>query len=511
MRGVGPMEEAAVIERTLLSGFIRDRFLLGRALDSGFRPDLMPHALGRTLAKVLADLYEQKDIPLEPLTVRGLMGERGTMTPEMRRFLDAVEATEEPEAAQVMAYVDILKARASRLRLVEVNTAITTYLEQERSEGKDLVDFVGQIIPSLLEIQQQRMARNTPPANKIGGAIVREILEGHAGSMLGYSLSPFDRLSDALSGMRRGFYYGLAGAPRRGKTNFALELAATVAARYKIPVLYYSWEQTSRVLFARLLAKESLINPAALLSADASSPQIQGRVKEAWAKLEGNLGALYLFEGGRTDTIERIKARAHNLMHAYQTDQCVVFIDYLQRVPLDEPVHDDKARTDLISAKLADLSLELNTPVFAISPLDKEGCRLDEKPAEDISEFARPTMHHCVGSGDLEYDLDVALVMSKDWVATKNLEDLLKTEAKAGRSGSDFVPKIDVMDVHLDKNRDAPDTIANTIQYAFFVTLNKFVEIGYKTSDEFSSGFRDFAKMQQILENLREGGLLSPV
>jgi len=65
--------------------------------------------------------------------------------------------------------------------------------------------------------------------------------------------------------------------------------------------------------------------------------------------------------------------------------------------------------------------------------------------------------------------------------------------------------------VHLDKNRDAPESIANTIQYAFFVSLNKFVEIGYKTSEEFSSGFRDFAKMQQILEQLREVGLLSPV
>jgi hypothetical protein len=62
----------------------------------------------------------------------------------------------------------------------------------------------------------------------------------------------------------------------------------------------------------------------------------------------------------------------------------------------------------------------------------------------------------------------------------------------------------------LDKNRDAPDTVANTVQYAFFVALNKFVEIGYKTSDEFTSGFRDFAKMQQILEQLRGGGLLSP-
>src|SRR2546425_11984814 len=188
------MEEAADIEKRLLSGFMRDRFLLGRAMEAGFRPDLMPHALGRTLAKVLTDVYAQKDIPLEPLTVKGLLGERGTMSPEMRRFVEAVGGTPEPDAAQVMAYVDLLKGRSARLRLVEVNTAIASYLEEERSEGKDIVDFVGQVIPTLLEIQQQRMARNAPPANQIGSHIVGEILGGSSGSMLGYPLSPFDRL-----------------------------------------------------------------------------------------------------------------------------------------------------------------------------------------------------------------------------------------------------------------------------------------------------------------------------
>lgn len=505
------MLEAAQIERTLLSGFIRDRFLLSRALESGFRPDLMPHNLGRTLARFLVEIYEQRDVPLEPATVRAILDERGALTPEMRKFVEAVISTPEPDAAQVNVYVDLLKARASRLRLVEVNAAITNYLEEERSEGKDIVEFVGELVPVLLEIQQQRLRRNMPPASDLGKRMVGDILDGRAGLTLGYTTEPFDRLGEALFGLRRGFYYGLAGAPRRGKTNFALELASSIAARYRLPVLYYSWEQTSRVLFARLLGKEALLNPAALLSAEASDLRIQERVRRAWGKLERDLSTLYLFEAGRHDTVERIRARAQNLMHAFQTDECVIFLDYLQRVPLEEVVNDDKVRTDLISGKLADLSLELNCPVFAISPLDKEGCRLDEKPMEEVSEFARPTMHHCVGSGDLEYDLDVAMVLCKDWVSTKNLEDLLRTEAKSGKLDGDHIPRIDIIDLNLDKNRDAPEAIANTIQYAFFVNLNKYVEIGYKTTEQFTAGFRDFAKMQQLLHQLREEGLLSTV
>jgi replicative DNA helicase len=503
------LEEVTEIERSLLSGFIRDRFLIGRAMEAGFRPELMPHNLGRTLARVLADMYGDKDMPLEPVAVGATLRERGLASPEMRRFLESVTEAPEPDAAKVLAYVDLLKSRISRLRLVEVGKSITDYLESEREA--DLVDFIGTVIPSLLEIQQHRLRNSSPPTSEIGAKIVSEITSGRSAAMLGYSLSPFDRLTEVLSGLRRGFYYGLAGAPRRGKTNLALELAASVASHHKIPVLYYSWEQTRRVLFARLLGREALINPASLLSSEANAPTIQGRVKDAWGKLEEGLQTLYLFEAGRQDSVERIKARAHNLMHAAQTDECVIFIDYLQRVPLEENVHDEKARTDLISAKLADMSLELNCPVFAISPLDKEGCRLDEKPAEEVSEFLRPTMHHCVGSGDLEYDLDVAMVMAKDWVSTKNLEELIKTEAKSGRSESDYLPRIDIIDVHLDKNRDAPESIASTIQYAFFVTLNKYVELGYKTSDQFTGGFRDFAKMRQILDQLRDVGLLTPV
>src|SRR2546428_2642852 len=244
MFGVGAVEEAAVVDRPLQAGFVRDRVLVGKALETGFRPDLMRHTLGRTLAKTLTDIYEQKDAPREPVAVRGLLGERGTLSPEMKRFVDAVEATQEPDAARVMAYVDLLKARSARLRLVEVGTAITNYLEQERSEGKDLVDFVGQIVPTLFDIHQQRMARNTPPANQVGRPFVREILEGQAGATLGYALSPFDRLSEALSGLRPGFYYGLAGAPRRGKTKPPLGLGANIAGAEQNPSWYTPWDTT---------------------------------------------------------------------------------------------------------------------------------------------------------------------------------------------------------------------------------------------------------------------------
>ncbi|MDR7581061.1 MAG: hypothetical protein QN148_07085, partial [Armatimonadota bacterium] len=178
---------------------------------------------------------------------------------------------------------------------------------------------------------------------------------------------------------------------------------------------------------------------------------------------------------------------------------------------LDEPVADDKARTDLISSQLAELSLELRAPILAISPLDKEGCRLDERPAEDDGEselYERPTMHHSVGSGDLEYDLDVAMVLVKDWKATRDLRDYLESKARQEGLDPEELPRIDILNLFIDKNRDAPEAESNIVQFAFFITLNKFVELGYKHEKEYRGDFRGFSKVVEIYSQLKEAGLL---
>jgi replicative DNA helicase len=218
---------------------------------------------------------------------------------------------------------------------------------------------------------------------------------------------------------------------------------------------------------------------------------------------------VHLVEAGRKETLDRIRAHAHNLMQEFQTQDIAIFFDYLQKIPLPQYMDDWKARTDLISTDLAEMSLELNCPIFAISPLDKEGCRLDERPAEEadmFNPFNRPTMHHSMGSGDLEYDLDVAMVLAKDWKATHDLTQLIETRAKGEGIDTEALPKVDIVNLFVDKNRDAPESPSNIVQYAFFVTLNKFVELDYKLEQEYRPDFHGFSKLQEIYAFLREHG-----
>jgi replicative DNA helicase len=502
--------EVHQLETRVLSGLIRDRHLATLALHEGFHVDMLASPQARRLAKVVLEMHGSA-APIEETTLRAYLADRGMSSPEMDRFLSAVLMIPAPTAGDLVAQIELLKARESREMLAQIHEQIGSFLYRPDKSQTDIVQFTTDAISRLLEIQRRRVRRQVAPISEAFVPLLNPRPPESADGILGYSISPFDRLNALLSGLRRGFYYGIAGAPRRGKTNFALDLAVHVATNHRVPVLYYSWEQTRRVLAARLIAKETGINPTAILvGADNDgqriSDQVHGESREALSRYAPYL---HLVEAGRKETLDRIRAHAHNLMQEFQTNEIAIFFDYLQKIPLSDYIDDWKARTDLISTALAELSLELNCPIFAISPLDKEGCRLDERPAEEsdmFNPFNRPTMHHSMGSGDLEYDLDVAMVLAKDWKATQDLKQLIETRAKGEGIEVEDLPKVDIVNLFVDKNRDAPEAPSNIVQYAFFVTLNKFVELDYKLEQEYRPDFHGFTKLQEIYSYLREHG-----
>lgn len=507
------MDPKYELDVAVLSGLVADRHLVSLALQEGFGPEMLESPVAQRLARTVLELTMARASPVDEVAIRHEVQERGMLTPEVERLLQAIRITRPPTAAQMVSYLEALKARESRRRLEAVGRRIQDFLrQQDRAGSRDLVRFVGEVVGELFEIQKRRLKQKLVPVGDVVGDLVENVHSPSASGLLGYSISPFDRLNRVLSGLRPGFYYGLAGAPRRGKTNLSLQLASYVARNHRIPVLFYSWEQTTKVLAARLLAKEMLVNPAEILAGTLDrSPATLAKLRAAEEEVYRYAPYLYLVEAGRKDTLERIKAHAYNVMQEHDTNQILICLDYLQKIPLDEPVSDDKARTDLISSQLAELSLELRAPILAISPLDKEGCRLDERPAEDDGEaelYERPTMHHSVGSGDLEYDLDVAMVLVKDWKATRDLREYMESKARQEGLPPEALPKIDILNLFIDKNRDAPEAESSIVQFAFFITLNKFVELGFKLEKEYRTDFRGFSKVVEVYNQLKEAGLL---
>jgi hypothetical protein len=75
-----------------------------------------------------------------------------------------------------------------------------------------------------------------------------------------------------------------------------------------------------RVLTARLMAKESGLNPVGLLSQDINSiPSGVERLAAGLGRVQAYGQHLFVLEGTRQDTVERIRATAYNLMHEFRT------------------------------------------------------------------------------------------------------------------------------------------------------------------------------------------------
>jgi len=504
---------AREIEIKVLAGLLDDRYLLNRALSDGFSAEVFKDSSLKVIFKTVNEMSQIPGQVIDWITIENTLKKKQWLNPEVSQALTAVREQGGLEADQLMAYLEIMKDQSLRDRMQKLSQVMADYCAHKgQYKDQDFVEFSSRIIQTLIEMQKQKVKRRISPVKET----IREIdeltdihREGDK-KLLGFSITPFDRLEMLLSGIRKGFYYGLAGPPRRGKTTFALDMASRLAERNGFPVLFYTWEQTRRTLAARLLGRECYINPVKLLTeVSPEEKQRHALVKKVIERSAAYSNNLFVIEAGRQDTIERIKAQAYNVMHEFRSNDVAIFFDYLQKIPLGRQYEDIRSQVNEASAQLADLSLELECPVLAISAMDKEGCKLDEKPPTydefSTTYFARPTMHNCVGGGDLEYDLDVAMVLSKDWVATKNLHDRISMKDKDTRAPD--LPQIDIVNLHIDKNRDSAGETSPTIQYAFFININKFVEVGFKTEEEYSKEFRGFAKAEDMFGALLDTGI----
>ncbi|MGB9695007.1 MAG: DnaB-like helicase C-terminal domain-containing protein [Caldisericaceae bacterium] len=489
------------IERKVIASVIKDKFLFSRAVSEGFDKDLFESNETKTIVDYILKTYGKGETIIDPELIKQGIQEEGLFTPHIGELIDEINNEQGANLENILAYIEILKRRLAEGELIAVAKKIKNYVESNVRK-ENVIDFTGDIVSDLRSVVIGRTKRKIQP---IRSSLIRFTVELESRSkernkILGYSLEPFSLLNETLSGARRGFYYAIAGAPRRGKTNLMLRLAASIANNDHIPVLYYSWEQTERVLFLRLLSQETLITPFDLeVETIFDNAELSERFKEGYAKIESYMNYVYLMEGRREDTINRIRSHALSVMQSAGTDKIVIFLDYLQKVPTSILYQDLAQQVDEVSGGLANLSLELNSPIFAISSLDKEGTKLDSENSPH-----RPTMFNCTGGGDIEYDADVAMVLTKDFHDTNVLYEKISNASKEGRVDPNRIPHFDILNLYLDKNRDAPFGGDTIIQYLFLIEDNNLIEIGYK--DEAQE--RTYLKISKIFDWMLENGYL---
>ncbi len=488
------------LEISVLSGILKDSFVLESLKGKGLMAGLFSTRFTRSIYQGILSLREESpDLSsLDRIVLRNKMKQMNLLDSTIQNLIDRVIAEYPPSVDQALHYLELMKDQALKRKLKEVSQDISRYIDKpEEHQNYTIETFTNKVIHDVRNIQK---ARNTKRINLVKEEM-RDIMndmerreqEGEI-DIIGYSFEPMHYLCQAVSGFRKGFMYAIAGAPRRGKTTFTLELATRVATLNHIPVLFFTYEQTKKNLTYRLLAKESRLNPDTLQRKRIYSDVISdAKFAGGWKKMQDYMDYFYIIEATKEDTVDRIRSYAYNAMQDFNTEDIMIFVDYIQKMPLSRNYNDEKFKVEEISTELKALSIELNNPIMTISSLSKEGCLIDATESEE-----RPTMYHCKGSGDLEYDLDCAMIQAKDWGDTKELKEQMQQRAEQLGKDSTRVPKVDVVNLYLDKNRDAPEGIFSVIQYLFFIEDNKFIELGPKYEDD---RYR-FGKIEELIDKL---------
>ncbi len=236
-------------------------------------------------------------------------------------------------------------------------------------------------------------------------------------------------------GLRPGELMLIGGAQGAGKTTIALQMARNMAASGQASVLYVCFEHDDDYLMQRMIAMESLL---------AHLPQKSGAVKIQDVKKEvlgsytasaetgtrAKLGAnprlrpsleriarygtnLFLMRGTATQsTIDNLR----QLVAEHRGDEgrrLVLFVDYLQKVPvIPEPAEETEKVTRIVSG-LKDIALAQEIPVVAIVAADREGLKAK-----------RLRNHHLRGSSAINYESDIILILNDKYniVAKVNIE-----------------------------------------------------------------------------------------
>ncbi len=351
--------------------------------------------LHREMFSAMNALSFDQSRQIDPVTLTNILVERGVADEQKCResIMAILNAT--PSAANLNDYVNIVKEKSLRRRLLDVSEQIHTtaldesdsvYTALERAEqlvygisdsqkNNDLID-----IKTLLYKTHDNLVELSKDPEKYRGVMTH-----------------FSGLDGILFGMNKGDLIIVGARPAMGKTSFVLNIAENAAYKGKKTVCIFSLEMSGEELVKRMLSTEACI-PSTVLRSGNLTAQDWNKLGMAASKLaECNI----YIDGTTESTVSRIKAKLNRIKGLKSNG--LVIIDYLQL--MQDPNEKRNGRTAEVSAISRNLKImakELEVPVICCSQLNRELEKTKEK---------MPTMADLRESGSIEQDADAVLLL----------------------------------------------------------------------------------------------------
>jgi replicative DNA helicase len=383
-------------EESLLGAMLLSKDAIASAVEKVSPEDFYKPAHGHLFEAIQA-LYGQGE-PVDPVTV----------AEELRRanLLDALGGKQAilriqvgtPAAANAGHYARIVEEHALLRRLIGVAGEIA---EMGYDMPDDVTNTLDRAETLVFEVANRRLSSSLKaiyPALQESLEQLESLFE-RDGSMTGVPSGYVD-LDEVLLGFQPSNLIVVAARPGQGKTSFALVAASHVALETRKPVVFFSMEMGYLELTQRMLASEAGVNSRLLRT---------GRIPESdWTKISHAVGRLaeapfYIDDNAHLTVMEmRAKCRRLKALHG---DLGLVVVDYLQLMSTPRRSENRQVEVSELSRGLKILARDLETPVMALSQLNRSlEYRTDKRPMlADLRE-----------SGSIEQDADVVAFIYRD-------------------------------------------------------------------------------------------------
>lgn len=425
-------------ERSVLGGILLDNSAMHKVGEL-LRAEHFYREAHREIFQAMFALHERGE-PVDLVTLTEELQRKGTLQEVGGAAYLAALADQVPTAANIGFYAKIVRDKSVLRQVIEAATEIATRGYEEVEEVDEFLDRSEQLI---LEISRKQRKKGFVPIHDVVYQSFKSIEEAfnrkEAVTGIPTKFGKFDLLT---CGLQRSDLVIIAGRPGMGKTAFALNIARNVAVEGKIPVAIFSLEMSKEQLVTRLFSAEAGIDSMKLRTGHFP--------KSYWTALTHAADVLakapIFIDDSPVVSVLEMRSKARQMK--FQENIGLIVVDYLQLMSSGGRAESRIQEISEISRSLKQLAKELDVPVVALSQLNREPEKRNDK---------RPVLADLRESGAIEQDADLIVFLYREECYNRD-----KPECKG------------IAEVIIGKQRNGPQ---GTVQLHFKPELTRFAEI----------------------------------
>lgn len=388
-------------EQSVLGGLMLDNQAWEKVAELLCEDDFYRHDHRRIFRAIKRLVDNHK--PLDMITLSEMLSETGELDEAGGHAYLIDLARNTPSASNVAAYAEIVRERSLLRRMISVANGIAENAFQP--EGRTSTELLDEAERKVFEIAERGLRTGGPMPVKsyLARAVERIDQLFHAKSSITGVSTGYKDLDELTAGFQRSDLIIIAARPSMGKTTLAMNIAENVAILENKPVVVFSLEMPGDAITTRLLASLGRISQTRLRTG-----QLQ---EEDWPRIGSAISLLtekaqFYIDDTPGITPSEVRSRARRIKREVG-DIGLIVIDYLQLMQVPGNKENRTAEISEISRSLKLLAKELNTPVVALSQLNRG---LENRPNK------RPIMSDLRESGAIEQDADVIAFVYRDEV-----------------------------------------------------------------------------------------------